>query len=179
MARERRSLRCYGCSGMGHIRAECPSTGGGASCAPGRNRPTRPEVFSRGVVAVEAGSHGRSSTTRGRSGRPLLRGLYTTKTGEDEEKLREGRGKRGLVRLGAAPVVLGRGTGASENFVDTKFAAAKPKPTLWLDGSHDGWLQVRSPPPTAGAGDDAPVDHQLSFSHHQRIVHSLQHAKPL
>lgn len=50
-----------------------------------------PKSSSRGVVAVEAGSHGRSSTTRGRSGRPLLRGLYTTETGEDEEKLREGR----------------------------------------------------------------------------------------
>ena len=87
MAHERRGLRSYGCSGLGHIRAEFTSTGGGASGAPGRDRSTRSEVSLpwRGNSRRGGEPRGCGSTGRLRSGRPVQQGLYSTETKEEEE----------------------------------------------------------------------------------------------
>lgn len=92
MACERRGLRCYGCGGLGHIRAECASTGGGTCGAPGRDRPIRTDVAQSWPSSRGGGQlpgRGRGGTARGRGGRHLQRGLYVTVIGGSEEEAEE------------------------------------------------------------------------------------------
>jgi hypothetical protein len=84
------NIRCYGCGGTGHIRADCPSSGGGNSGAPGRERTSQP--WRRGGSSQGAGGRGGRGGMRG--GKPASGGsqakLYATDTTQDEEQAGEG-----------------------------------------------------------------------------------------
>jgi hypothetical protein len=84
------TVRCYGCNGTGHIRADCPSSGGGNSGAAGRERASQP--WRRG--GGSQGGSGRGGGGRGGGGGGLRggargggsqRALYATDTTEEEE----------------------------------------------------------------------------------------------
>lgn len=85
--RGNQSIRCFGCGGNGHIRADCPSSGGGNSGAAGRDRASQPWRRGGGVPggAGRPGGGARGGMRGGAAKGGVSRGLYATDTTEEED----------------------------------------------------------------------------------------------